>query len=106
MKPNSHLANETVLVDRSPLLSRAVSWSLGPHLLHILQHHVAMSVEGLDTRKELAVVAAGDQDLGVRADGRLEDGEGAGGELMFFELRDFVLAGGRALANSMFSFFT
>lgn len=49
-----------------------------------------MAIEGLDAGEELAVVADGDEDLGVRAHGGLEDGEGAGGEFVFFELGDFV----------------
>jgi hypothetical protein len=52
-----------------------------------------MPIERLDSRQQLAVVAAGDQNLGVRAHGGLEDGEGTGGEFMFFELRDLELAG-------------
>ena len=51
-----------------------------------------MTVESLDTRKNLAVVSARDQDLCARADGGLEDGEGTGGELMLFDLSNFVLA--------------
>lgn len=51
-----------------------------------------MSVKGLDASEELAVVAYGDEDLGVRFDGGLEDGERAGGEFVLFELGDFVLA--------------
>lgn len=51
-----------------------------------------MTVESLDTCENLAVVSARDQDLCARADGGLEDGEGAGGELMFFDLSNFVLA--------------
>jgi hypothetical protein len=51
-----------------------------------------MTVESLDTRQNLAVVSARDQDLCARPDGSLEDGEGAGCELMFFDLSNFVLA--------------
>jgi hypothetical protein len=40
-----------------------------------------VSVEGLDAGQDLAVVSYGYQDLGVAADGGLEDREGAGGEL-------------------------
>jgi len=50
-----------------------------------------MTVESLDTCENLAVVSARDQDLCARADGGLEDGEGTGGELMFFDLSNFVL---------------
>lgn len=90
---HSHLANKPILIHRSSLLSSGKSRYFRPHFLHILQHHVAMSVEGLDTCEQLAVVAAGNQDLGVRADGSLEDGERAGGELVLLELGDFELAG-------------
>jgi hypothetical protein len=38
-------------------------------------------VESLDTGKDFAVVANGYQDLGVASHCRLEDGEGASGEL-------------------------
>lgn len=44
-----------------------------------------MSIEGLNAGEQLAIVPAGDQDLGVRAGGGLEDGERAGGELVGFE---------------------
>lgn len=51
-----------------------------------------MSVKGLDTRQELAVVADRDEHLDVRAHGGLEDGEGAGGELVLLELSNLVLS--------------
>lgn len=50
-----------------------------------------MTIKGLDTSENLAVVSAGDQNLCARADSGLENGEGASGELMLFDLRDFVL---------------
>lgn len=59
--------------------------------LDVLQNHVAVSVKGLDARKELSVVSDGDEDLGVAADRRLEDGKGSGAEFVLFELCDFVL---------------
>lgn len=59
--------------------------------LHVLENHVAVSVESLDARQELAVVSDGDEDLGVAADGGLEDGEGSGAELVLLELGDLVL---------------
>jgi hypothetical protein len=49
-----------------------------------------VTVEGLDASEDLAVVSARDQDLGTRADGGLENGEGPGGELVLFDLCDFV----------------
>lgn len=55
--PNVHLADEAVLVHS---LARTTLRLLGPHLLHVLQHHVEVSVKGLDTGQEFPVVAAGD----------------------------------------------
>ena len=46
---HSHLANEAVLVHPLALLALCVPGKFGPHLLDILEHHVAMSVKGLDT---------------------------------------------------------
>lgn len=69
VQPHVHLANEAILVHA---LALATLGLLSPHLLHVLQHHVAVSVKGLDTGQQLAVVAAGDQDLGVRAGGGLQ----------------------------------
>lgn len=99
--PHSHLANKPILVQRSPLLPARQSWRLRPHLLHILQHHIAMPIERLDAGEELAVVAARDQDLGVRAHSGLEDGERAASELMLLEGGDFELAGGKVSALSV-----
>ena len=70
---NSHLTDKPILIDRPPLLALRIPRRLRPHLLHVLQHHVGVAVEGLDAREQFAVVAARDQDLGVRADGGLED---------------------------------
>lgn len=53
-----------------------------------------MTVECLDAGKNLSVVSAGDQDLCARANGGLEDGKGSGGELVLFDLGDFILADG------------
>jgi hypothetical protein len=52
-----------------------------------------VAIEGFYTCEDLAVVSAGDQNLCTRADGSLEDGEGAGGKLMLFDLSNFVLTG-------------
>ena len=52
-----------------------------------------MPVERFYASEEFAVVAAGNENLSVRTNGGLEDGEGSGGELVLFELRDFVFAG-------------
>lgn len=55
-----------------------------------------MTVESLDTGEDLAVVSAGNEDLCARSDGCLEDGEGSGGELVLFDLSNFVLAAQRS----------
>ena len=60
-----------------------------------------MSVESLDTSEQLAVVATGNEDLGVRANGGLEDREWAGCELVLLELGDFELAVGRVSTSTM-----
>jgi hypothetical protein len=73
----SHLANEPILVYRSSLLASTRSWGLGPHLLHVLQDHIAMPIECLHARKQLSVVSARDQNLGVRSNGGLKDRERA-----------------------------
>lgn len=52
--PEEHFADESVLID-------AFGIALGllrPHLLHILQHHVAVAVERLDSRKKFSVIPA------------------------------------------------
>ena len=64
------------------------------HLLDVFKDHVAMPIERLDARQQLAVVAAGDQDLCVAAHGRLQDRQGPGRELVLFQEGDFVLAAG------------
>jgi hypothetical protein len=51
-----------------------------------------VAVEGLDPCEDLAVVPARDEHLCARADGRLEDREGPGGELVLFDLSDLILA--------------
>lgn len=50
-----------------------------------------MAVKSFYTREELFVVAKGDEDLGVVADGLLEDGEGALGDFVLFELANLGL---------------
>jgi hypothetical protein len=86
---HSHLADEAILIHA---LALGALGPFCPHLLDVLEHHVAVPVKGLDASEQLAVVATGYQDLGVGAGGGLEDGEGAGGELMFFEDGDFVFS--------------
>lgn len=52
-----------------------------------------MSIERLDAREELSVVAAGDENLSVGADCGLEDGQWTGCKFVLLELGDFELAG-------------
>jgi len=87
VQPHVHLANEAILVHA---LALATLGLLGPHLLHVLEHHVAVSVKCLDTGQQLAVVAAGDQDLGVRAGGGLQQGQRTGGELVLLNKSDLI----------------
>jgi hypothetical protein len=87
---DQHFADEAILVDGPALLALGVDGRFGPHLLDIFQHHVAVAIEGLDAGEQLSVVAAGDQDLGVVADGGLQDGKWAGGELMLLQKGNLV----------------
>lgn len=54
-----HLTDISVLVHRPGLLY-SLAWlgHLRPHFLHVLQHHVAMSVEGLHSRQQLVIISA------------------------------------------------
>lgn len=85
--PNVHLAHEAILVHALPLVTLRL---LGPHFLHVLQYHVAVSVKSLDTGQELTIVAAGDQDLSVCAGSGLQEGERAGGELVLLDESDLI----------------
>lgn len=87
---DAHLANEAIFVDGASLFAVGQPRRLRPHLLDVLENHVAVAVKGLDAGEQLAVVADGDEHLDVRAHGGLEDGEGPGGEFVLLELRDFV----------------
>jgi len=49
-----------------------------------------VAVERLDAGQQLAVVAARDEDLGVRARGRLEQRQRAGGQLVLLDEGDLV----------------
>lgn len=60
-----------------------------------------MAIERLDASEQLAVVSDRDQDLIVRADGGLEDGQWSGGELVLFALRDLVLTKQKARERSV-----
>lgn len=86
-----HLRNEAIFVDLPAFLPVGQTRCLCPHLLDVLKHHVAVSVEGLDSRQQLLVVAAGYQDLCVVSHGGLEDGQRAGLELVVLERGDFEL---------------
>jgi hypothetical protein len=86
-------ADEAVAVDGLALLSIRVPGSLAPHFLHVLQDHVAVAIEGFDACEQFAIVAGGNEDLGVVAHGGLEEGERARGEFVGFEDADFVFAG-------------
>ena len=70
-------ADEAVAVDGLALLAVRIPGDLAPHLLDVLQDHVAVAIEGFDAREQFAVVAGGDEDLGVVAHGGLEEREGA-----------------------------
>lgn len=87
--PDLHLADEAILVHTLALSALGL---LGPHLLHVLQHHVAVSVKGLDTGQQLPVVTAGDQDLGVCAGSGLQKRERAGGELVLLDESDLIFS--------------
>lgn len=97
----SHFTDESILIHRPAFLPSAVPRCLRPHFLHILQHHITVPVKSFDTGQQLAVVAAGDEYLGVGSDGRLEDGERAGGEFVLFEDGDLIFsAGGDGLVHT------
>lgn len=51
-----------------------------------------MTIERLDAGEDLAVVAAGNQNLCARADCSLEYGQGSSGELVLLDLSNFILA--------------
>lgn len=90
-KENEQLADKPILIDRLALLPVGQLGDLAPHLLDVLQDHVHVSVEGLDTREHLAAAAQRDEDLRVRAHRGLEDRQGACRELVLLEHGDFVL---------------
>lgn len=63
---NEHLADKSVLVDRFRLfLAFTGLREFGPHLLHVLEDHVAMPVERLHATKQFVIVPAVDQDLSL-----------------------------------------
>lgn len=60
-----HLADKPILVDWPSLLAVCKTRGLCPHLLHVLENHVTVPIESLDTGEEFAVVADRDEDLVV-----------------------------------------
>ena len=96
-RANAHLADKAILVHA---LALAPLGLLGPDLLDVLEDHVAVAVEGLDTREQFAAISAGDENLGVCAGGGLEERERAGGEFVVFNEGDFVFTEGVLLEVS------
>jgi hypothetical protein len=54
-------------------------------------HHVAVAIKGLYTSEKLLIIAERDEDLGVIADGLLEDGEGSLVDFVLLELANLRL---------------
>lgn len=82
-----HLRDEAVLVHRLHLLlALAGTRHLSPHLLDVLQDHVAMPVKGFDASQQLLVVSAVDQHLRVVLHGLGEHREWSSVELLLFLL--------------------
>ena len=88
----AHFADETILVDTSSLLSLAISGKLCPHLLDVLEDHVAVSVECFYAGEQLAVVATRYDDLVVIAHSGLKNGQGTSSEFVLFDASNLVLA--------------
>mmetsp|Transcript_78733 Transcript_78733/g.155934 ORF Transcript_78733/g.155934 Transcript_78733/m.155934 type:complete len:95 (-) Transcript_78733:141-425(-) len=65
------LADETVLVDWLGLLLATVR-DLSPHLSDVLKDHVGVTVKSFDTCKDLSVVPAIDEHLGIVLDTLLQ----------------------------------
>ena len=85
-----HLGDVTIFVDRLRLLSFARLRDLVPHFFHVLQHHVAVTVERFHATQKFAVVAAIDQNLGVVLHGGHEHGKWPCLELFLFALFQFL----------------
>ena len=82
------LADVSVLVDRSTLLGAlSCLGDFRPHLLHVLQHHVAVSVEGLHTSEKLVVVSAINQDLQHKQTHGLRSKDNGHGQHIIHEAR-------------------
>jgi hypothetical protein len=90
--PQEHLTNEPILIHNPTLLPLRIPRRLTPHLLHILQHHIEVSIKRLYARKQLPVVPTRDEDLAVGAHGGLQDGEWAHREFVLFDERDLVFS--------------
>eukprot|EP00321_Phaeocystis_globosa_P019467 CAMPEP_0118818096 /NCGR_PEP_ID=MMETSP1162-20130426/5877_1 /TAXON_ID=33656 /ORGANISM="Phaeocystis Sp, Strain CCMP2710" /LENGTH=130 /DNA_ID=CAMNT_0006748249 /DNA_START=206 /DNA_END=595 /DNA_ORIENTATION=- len=88
-----HLADESVLVHGLGLLGRAPLGRLRPHLLDVLQDHVAVAVERFDPAEQLLVVSAVDQHLRVALHALREHGQRARRELLLLRLRLVILLG-------------
>ena len=91
MEKDSHLTNKPILINCPSRFPLGKPRSLRPHLLDVLEKHIAMAIERFDTGEKLAVVAQGDENFVVRRYRRLQDGQGAGAEFMGFKEGDFVL---------------
>jgi hypothetical protein len=88
---HAHFTNEPILVNTLPL---PALWLLCPHFLDILEHHVAVSIEGFHAREQLAVIPTRNQDLGVGSSGGLEDRERTGCEFVLFDDGVFIFTVG------------
>lgn len=89
-----HILDEAVLVDGlGLLLSLALLGYLGPHLLHVLEHHVTVTVERLHSAEQLLVVSHVDEHLRVRPHRLGEQGQRSLVELLLFVLLWLVRTG-------------
>ena len=61
-----HFRYVSLPVDSMSPLSLVSLGCLGPHLTHVLEHHVHVTIEGLHATQNLAVVAAVNQHQRVR----------------------------------------
>jgi len=80
-----HLADKSIFVDRFCLLALATFWCFCPHLLHILQYHIAMPVESFDACQQFAIIATANENLRVVLDRLLQDGEWSCIEFLLLE---------------------
>jgi len=86
-----HFTDESVLVHR--LCLRLTLWYLGPHLSHILQHHVHVPVKGFYSSEHFPIVSAVHQHLAVVPAALLQHAQGANIEVIFFRSRGFAVHG-------------